>query len=107
MKNWFGYTDPAMEEALHETTILRSFSGLSLERIPNETTIHNFRLLLEKYELATGIVGVINGYLCDRGLSLRQGTLVDTTLIHAPSMAKNKDGKRDLEMHQAERGDQY
>ncbi|KWS44351.1 hypothetical protein AL057_00250 [Pseudomonas amygdali pv. myricae] len=63
MQNWFGYSDPAMEEALYETTILRQFSGLSLERIPDETTILNFRRLLEKHELATGILGVINGYL--------------------------------------------
>lgn len=79
MQNWFGYSDPAMEEALYETTILRQFSGLSLERIPDETTILNFRRLLEKHELATGIFGVINGYLGDRGLPLRQGTIVDAT----------------------------
>jgi len=68
MQNWFGYSDPAMEEALYETTILRQFFGLSLERIPDETTILNFRRLLEKHELAAGILGVINGYLGDRGL---------------------------------------
>nr|UVN17906.1 IS5 family transposase ISPsy2 [Pseudomonas syringae] len=107
MQNWFGYSDPAMEEALYETTILRQFSGLSLERIPDETTILNFRRLLEKHELATGILGVINGYLGDRGLSLRQGTIVDATLIHAPSSTKNKDGKRDPEMHQTKKGNQY
>ena len=107
MQNWFGYSDPAMEEALYETTILRQFAGLSLERIPDETTILNFRRLLEKHELAAGILGVINGYLEDRGLSLRQGTIVDATLIHAPSSTKNKDGKRDPEMHQAKKGNQY
>src|SRR5690606_2446913 len=107
MQNWFGYSDPAMEEALYETTILRQFAGLSLERIPDETTILNFRRLLEKHELAAGILGVINGYLGDRGLSLRQGTIVDATLIHAPSSTKNKDGKRDPEMHQTKKGDQY
>jgi IS5 family transposase len=100
MQNWFGYSDPAMEEALYETTILRQFSGLNLERIPDETTILNFRRLLEKHELAAGILAVINGYLGDRGLSLRQGTIVDATLISAPSSTKNKDGKRDPEMHQ-------
>lgn len=73
MQNWFGYSDPAMEEALYETTILRQFAGLSLERIPDETTILNFRRLLEKHELAAGILCVNNGYLGDRGLSLRQG----------------------------------
>ncbi len=107
MQNWFGYSDPAMEAALYETTILRQFSGLSLERIPDETTILNFRRLLEKHVLAAGILGVINGYLGDRGLSLRQGTIVDATLIHAPSSTKNKDGKRDPEMHQTKKGNQY
>ncbi len=107
MQNWFGYSDPAMEEALYETTILRQFAGLSLERIPDETTILNFRRLLEKHELATGILVVINGYLGDRGLSLRQGTIVDATLINAPSSTKNKDGKRDPEMHQTKKGNQY
>lgn len=107
MQNWFGYSDPAMEEALYETTILRQFAGLSLERIPDETTILNLRRLLEKHELATGILAVINGYLGDRGLSLRQGTIVDATLINAPSSTKNKDGKRDPQMHQTKKGNQY
>jgi IS5 family transposase len=107
MQNWFGYSDPAMEEALYETTILRQFAGLSLERIPDETTILNFRRLLEKHELAAGILAVINGYLGDHGLSLRQGTIVDATLINAPSSTKNKDGKRDPEMHQTKKGNQY
>ena len=107
MQNWFGYSDPAMEEALYETTILRQFAGLSLERIPDETTILNFRHLLEKNDLAVGILGVINGYLVDRGLSLRQGTIVDATLIHAPSSTKNKEGKRDPDMHQTKKGNQY
>ncbi|SEC68195.1 IS5 family transposase [Pseudomonas anguilliseptica] len=107
MQNWLGYSDPAMEEALYETTILRQFAGLSLERIPDETTILNFRRVLEKNELAAGILAVINGYLGDRGLSLRQGTIVDATLINAPSSTKNKDGKRDPEMHQTKKGNQY
>ena len=107
MQNWFGYSDPAMEEALYETTILRQFAGLSLERIPDETTILNFRRLLEKHELAAGILCVINGYLGDRGLSLRQGTIADATLIHAPNSTKNQDGKRDREMHQTKKGNQY
>jgi transposase, IS5 family len=107
MQNWFGYSDPTMEEALYETTILRQFAGLSLERIPDETTILNFRRLLKKHELAAGILGVINGYLGDRGLSLRQGTIVDATLIHAPSSTQNQDGKRDPEMHQAKKGNQW
>lgn len=107
MQNWFGYSDPAMEEALYETTILRQFAGLDLECIPDETTILNFRHLLEKHELAAGILSVINSYLSEHGLSLRQGTIVDATLIHAPSSTKNKDGKRDPEMHQTRKGNQY
>jgi len=107
MQNWFGYSDPAMEEALYETTILRQFSELHLDLIPDETTILNFRRLLEKYELAGGILQVINGYLGDRGSMLRQGTVVDATIIHAPSSTKNKDGKRDPEMHQTKKGNMY
>ena len=107
MQNWFGYSDPAMEEALYETTLLRQFAGLGLERIPDETTILNFRRLLEKHELAGGMLEVINGYLGERGLSLRQGTIVDATLIHAPSSTKNQDGKRDPEMHSTKKGNQY
>ncbi|GAB3471096.1 IS5 family transposase [Azotobacter salinestris] len=107
MQNWFGYSDPAMEEALYETTLLRQFAGLGLERIPDETTILNFRRLLEKHELAGGMLEVINGYLGERGLSLRQGTIVGATLIHAPSSTKNRDGKRDPEMHSTKKGNQY
>jgi transposase, IS5 family len=107
MQNWFGYSDPAMEESLYETTILRQFAGLHLDRIPDETTILNFRRLLEKHELAGGILQVINGYLGDRGLMLRHGTIVDATIIHAPSSTKNKDKKRDPEMHQTKKGNQY
>lgn len=93
-----------MEEALYEATILRQFAGLSLERIPDETTILYFRRLLEKHELEAGVLGVIDGYLGDRGLSLHQGTIVDTTLTHTPSSTKNLVGKRDPEMHQAKKG---
>ena len=107
IQNWFGYSDPAMEESLYETTILRQFAGLHLDRIPDETTILNFRRLLEKHELAGGILQVINGYLGDRDLLLRHGTVVDATIIHAPSSTKNKDGKRDPEMHQTKKGNQY
>ncbi|VXC42163.1 hypothetical protein PSEUDO8Z_100433 [Pseudomonas sp. 8Z] len=107
LQYWFGYSDPAMEEALYETMILRQFAGLSLDRIPDETTILNFRHLLERHDLAVGILGVINGYLGSRGLSLRQGTIVDATLIHAPTSTKNKKRERDPQMHQTKKGNQY
>ena len=78
---------------------------MNLERIPDETTILNFCRLPEKHELATGILAVINDYLGGRGLSLRQGTIVDATLINASSSTKNKDGKRDPEMHHTKKGE--
>ena len=67
----------------------------------------NFRHLLEKHQLAASILETINNYLRDKGLSLRQGTIVDATIIHAPSSTKNKEGKRDPEMHQTKKGNQY
>lgn len=107
MQNWFGYSDPTMEESLYETTILRQFAGLGPERMPDETTILNFLRLREKPDLAAGILGVINDYIGNRGLLLRQGTIVDATIIHAPSSTKNKESKRDPEMHQTRKGNQY
>ena len=107
MQNWIGYSDLAMEDALYETTILRPFSGPILERVPDEATILNFRHLLGKHELASGILGVINSYLGDRCVSLSQGTIVDTTLIQAPGSTMNKDGKRGPEMHQTKKSNPY
>ncbi|MCE1015919.1 IS5 family transposase, partial [Pseudomonas monteilii] len=101
-------SDPAMEEALYEITSMRQFARLTLSApIPEDTTIMNFRHLLEKHQLAAGILETINNYLQDKGLSLRQGTIVDATIIHAPSSTKNKEGKRDPEMHQTKKGNQY
>jgi len=108
LQNWFSLSDPAMEEALYEITPMRQFARLTLSApIPEDTTIMKFAHLLEKHQLAAGILQVINGYLQDKGLSLRQGTIVDATIIHAPSSTKNKDGKRDPEMHQTKKGNQY
>ncbi|MBC9740815.1 MULTISPECIES: IS5 family transposase [Pseudomonas] len=108
LQNWFSLSDPAMEEALYEITSMRQFARLTLSApIPEDTTIMNFRHLLEKHQLAAGILETINNYLLDKGLSLRKGTIVDATIIHAPSSTKNKDGKRDPEMHQTKKGNQY
>lgn len=81
--------------------------GRSLERIPDETTILKFRRLLKKHELAAGTLAVINGYLGGRCLSLRQGANVDATPINAPTSTKNRGGKRDSEMHQVKKGNQW
>ncbi len=87
---------------------MRQFARLTLSApIPEDTTIMNFRHLLEKHQLAPAILAVINGYLQEKGLSLRQGTIVDATIIHAPSSTKNEEGKRDPEMHQTKKGNQY
>ena len=109
MQNWFGYSDPAMEEALYEVAPLRRFAGLSLARgsVPDETTILNFRRLLETHDLASTMLAAVNAHLSDKGLLLRQGTIVDATIIHAPSSTKNKDKARDPDMHQTRKGQQW
>ncbi|SQH32410.1 transposase IS4 family protein [Pseudomonas mucidolens] len=95
-QNWFSLSDPAMEEALYEITPMHQFAQLTLSApIPEDTTILNLRHLLEKHKLAPAILAVINGYLQEKGLSLRQGTIVDATTIHAFSTTKNEEGKRD------------
>lgn len=108
MQNWFGLSDPATEEALYEITSMRVFARLSLNGpIPDETTILNFRRLLEKNELAPEILARINGYLTSKGLLLKRGSIVDATIISAPSSTKNADGERDPEMHQTRKGEQW
>lgn len=92
LQNWFALSDPAVEEALYVITSLRQFARLTLSApIPEDTTIMNIRHLLEKHQLAAGVLTLINDYLQEKGLSLRQGTIVDATFIHAPSSTKNGD----------------
>jgi len=108
MQNWFALSDPAMEEALYEIASLRTFAHLSLtEPIPDETTILNFRHLLEEYELAEDILKLVNSHLARKGLLLKKGSIVDATIIAAPSSTKNAEGKRDPDMHQAQKGNQW
>ncbi len=108
MQNWFGFSDPAMEEALYEIAPVRQFAHLSLTRaIPDETTILNFRHILEANDLAPKLLQCVNGHLCDRGLLLKRGTMVDATIIAAPSSTKNADNERDPEMHQTKKGNQW
>ena len=108
MQNWFALSDPAMEEALYEIASLRTFAHLSLtEPIPDETTILNFRHLLEANDLAEDIFKAINAYLTRKGLMLKRGSIVDATIIAAPSSTKNADGERDPEMHQTKKGNQW
>lgn len=108
MQNWFGLSDPAMEEALYEIGSMRAFAKLSLVRnIPDETTILNFRRKIEENDLAGDILELVNKYLTRKGLLLKRGTIVDATIISAPSSTKNADGARDPDMHQTKKGEQW
>ena len=108
MAQWFTLSAPAMEEALPGTPVLREFAGLDnwTSRLPDETTVLRFRHLLEKHKLAPQILAVINDLLCARGLMLRAGTVIDATLIAAPSSTKNTIGERDPDMHKSKKGNQ-
>jgi IS5 family transposase len=108
LQNWFGLSDPAMEEALYEIASMRQFARLTLTQpIPDETTILNFRRLLETNELAPQIFERVNAYLSRKKLLLKRGSIVDATIIAAPSSTKNADGERDPEMHQTKKGNQW
>ena len=108
MQQWFTLSDPAMEEALHDVPLFREFAGLGWDsRLPDESTILRFRHLLEKHQLADQILALVNDLLSGKGLLLKAGTVVDATLIAAPSSTKNKDGQRDPEMHQSKKGNQW
>ena len=109
MQQWFGYSDPAMEEALHDVPLLRQFAGLDAfqDVMPDESTILRFRHLLEQHDLATAIFAEVAGVLAEKGLSMKRGTVVDATLIAAPSSTKNEGRKRDPEMSQTKKGNQW
>lgn len=105
---WWNLSDPAVEEELHERPLYRRFVGLDgAARLPDETTVLRFRHLLEKHELARQVLAIINAGLAQQGLMLKTGTVVDASIIAAPSSTKNKDGQRDPEMHQTKKGNQW
>jgi IS5 family transposase len=109
LQQWYSLSDPAMEEALIEVPTMRRFAGIELisDRIPDETTILTFRHLLEKHGLGEQVFETVKAHLSEKGMTMRQGTIVDATLIAAPSSTKNKEGKRDPEMHQTKKGNQW
>jgi transposase, IS5 family len=108
MQNWFGLSDPGMEEALYEIVPMRQFAHLPLTgALPDETTVLNFRRLLEMNALAPKLFEAVNTHLVAKGLLLKRGTIVDATIIHAPSSTKNEDKARDPEMHQTKKGNQW
>ncbi len=109
LQHWFNLSDPAVEEALYESNSMRAFVGIDLgrERVPDETTVCKFRHLLEKHRLGKRIFKAINTHLAQPGMTVGRGTIVDATIIHAPSSTKNKDEKRDPEMHSTQKGNQW
>ena len=97
-----------MEDALYEIESMRRFAELRLsDRLPDETTILNFRHLLERPNLGKKLFDEVNCHLISEGLALREGSIVDTTIISAPTSTKNKSGKRDPEMHQVKKGNEW
>jgi IS5 family transposase len=109
LQQWFGLSDPAMEEALHDVPLYREFAKLgdAQARLPDETTILRFRHLLERHNLAPDMLRLVNDILLAKGLMLRTGTAVDATLISAPSSTKNAEGERDPEMKQTKKGNNW
>jgi IS5 family transposase len=109
LQQWFALSDPAMEEALFDVPLFRQFAQLpsGVARLPDESTVLRFRHLLEKHDLATQILAAVNDTLRAKGLLLKAGTVVDATLIAAPSSTKNSTGERDPEMHQTKKGNQW
>ena len=105
---FYDLSDPAMEDVLYEVDSVRRFTGLTITgAIPDESTILKFRHLLEKHDLGAAMFNEINKHLADQGLALKQGTIVDASIISAPSSTKNKTRERDPEMHQTKKGNQW
>jgi len=109
LQQWYDLSDPGAEEALYDIHSMRAFAGLELGRdaIPDETTILNFRHLLEKYDLTKSLFAVIKSYLEEHSLLMRGGTIMDATLIAASPSTKNRNSKRDPEMSQSKKGNQW
>lgn len=109
LQQWYGLSDPAAEESLYDIESMRRFAGLELgeDAIPDETTILNFRHLLEKHKLTSKIFEDVKSYLEEQGFLLAGGSIVDATIIHAPSSTKNKDKKRDPEMSSTKKGNTW
>jgi transposase, IS5 family len=109
LQQWYNLSDPGAEEALYDSITMRQFAGVcsDVDVIADETTILNFRRLLERHELTARLLTEINTHLSERGLFVGKGTIVDATIINAPSSTKNVENKRDPEMHQTRKGKQW
>jgi IS5 family transposase len=109
LQQWFNLSDPAVEEALYDSAVMRQFVGIDLghEPVPDETTACKFRHLLEEHQLGEQILGTVNLHLQAQGVRITTGTIVDATILHAPSSTKNREQQRDPEMHQTKKGNQW
>lgn len=106
---WFSLSDPGVEEALYDSDTMRRFVGVDLgsEAPPDESTVCKFRHLLGQHDMSARVLKIVNRHLASRGLKVSNGTIVDATIIEAPSSTKNQDGERDPEMHQVKKGEQW
>lgn len=107
MQQWYNLSDPGMEDSLYEIASMRRFAGIGIDAVPDETTICRFRHLLERHNLTQKLFITIQSYLSDHDLILSQGTIVDASIISAPSSTKNKDRKRDPDMKSTKKGNQW
>ncbi len=109
VQQWYGLSDDGVEDAFYDSQALRGFAGIALncDPIPDATTVLHFRHWLERHDLAKGLFDEVCAMLEERGLLMRQGTIVDATIIAAPSSTKNKEKARDPEMHQTKKGNQW
>jgi IS5 family transposase len=109
VQQWYGLSDEGLEDALYDSQALRRFAGIELNRdpVPDATTVLHFRHWLEWHELTKGLFDEVIAMLEERGLLMRQGTIVDATIIAAPPSTKNKQKARDAEMHQTKKGNQW
>ena len=106
LQQWFNLSDPAVEEALYDSAGMRQFVGIDLGRepVPDEITVCKFRHLLEEHNLGGAMLETVNLHLQSQGVKITTGTIVDATIIHAPSSTKNREQQRDPEMHQTKKG---
>ena len=109
LQQWFGLADEAVEDAIYDSQAMREFVGIDLAResVPDATTLLKFRRLLEEHKLTVALFEEINAHLAERGLLLREGTMVDATIIAAPPSTKNAEHARDPEMHQTKKGNEW
>ena len=104
MQQWYGLSDPGMEDSLYDVESMRRFAGVDINGVPDETTICKFRHFLERHGLTEALFRQAKRYLSGRGMIVSEGTIVDATIIHAPSSTKNRERKRDPEMKSTKEG---